>query len=95
MHNGIFTLITYRINLIKANMEFVSAREFRSNQGRVLNAAKSGQSVVLISRYGNFKIVPISSSDEIIENKIREAAKEIKDHLEGRLDLPNAKDLVF
>lgn len=76
-------------------MEIVSAREFRSNQGRVLTAAKAGQSVILTSRYGNFKIVPITDSDKIIENNIRMAAQEVKDHMEGRIELPNAKDVVF
>lgn len=35
-------------------MQVVTAREFRANQGKFLNAAKSGQSVLLTSRYGNF-----------------------------------------
>ena len=76
-------------------MEVVSAREFRSNQGRFLIAAKEGQSVLLTSRYGNFKITPITSEDMIIEKDLREAIDQVKDHIEGHIDLPNAKDIVF
>ena len=76
-------------------MEIVSAREFRSNQGKFLNAAKSGQSVVLTSRYGNFKITPISDEDEIIKRDIFASCAEVKAHVEGNLDLPLAKDIVF
>ncbi len=76
-------------------MQVVTAREFRTNQTKILSAAKSGQSVMLTSRVGNFKIVPITSEDEIVKRDILESLKEVKEHLEGRIDLPNARDLVF
>ena len=76
-------------------MEVVSAREFRSNQGKFLIAAREGQSVLLTSRYGNFKITPVKAEDMIIERDLREAVNQVKDHLEGRIQLPNAKDIVF
>ncbi|MFG6427460.1 prevent-host-death family protein [Lepagella muris] len=76
-------------------MQVVTAREFRANQTKILSAAKSGQSVMLTSRVGNFKIVPITSEDEIVKRDILESLKEVKEHLEGRIDLPNARDLVF
>lgn len=76
-------------------MEVVTAREFRANQGRFLTAARNGQSVLLTSRYGNFKIVPVSSDDHIVERDMREAYSEVKAHLEGRIDLPRAEDVVF
>jgi prevent-host-death family protein len=46
-------------------MQVVSAREFRANQGKYLIKANEGQSVLLTSRYGNFKIVPISEEDNL------------------------------
>ncbi|MDE6127192.1 MAG: prevent-host-death family protein [Muribaculaceae bacterium] len=76
-------------------MEVVSAREFRSNQGKFLTAARSGQSVLLTSRYGNFKIIPVSETDDIIERDIRASFAEVKAHLAGKTDLPLAKDVVF
>ena len=76
-------------------MEIVTAREFRSNQGKFLIAAREGQSVLLTSRYGNFKIIPVTSEDMIIERDLLEAVNQVKEHLEGRIDLPNAKDIMF
>ena len=76
-------------------MEVVTAREFRSNQGKFLIAAREGQSVLLTSRYGNFKITPVTSEDMIVERDLREAVKQVKDHMEGRIELPNARDIVF
>ncbi len=76
-------------------MEIVSAREFRSKKGKFLTAARAGRSVVLTSRYGNFKITPITDSDEIIERDIRAAYDEVKAHMSGKINLPRAKDLTF
>lgn len=76
-------------------MEIVTAREFRSNQGKFLTAARSGQSVVLTSRYGNFKITPITEEDEIVKKDIRAASAEVKAHIEGHIQLPLAKDIIF
>ncbi|MCH5238020.1 MAG: prevent-host-death family protein [Muribaculaceae bacterium] len=76
-------------------MEVVTAREFRSNQGKFLIAAREGQSVLLTSRYGNFKITPVTSEDLIIERDIREALNQVKEHMDGRIDLPKAKDIIF
>ena len=56
-------------------MQVVSTREFRSNQGRYLTAARKGQSVLLKSRYGNFKIVPVTEEDTI-EARIAEGLRE-------------------
>lgn len=52
-------------------MQVVSAREFRSNQGRFLTAAREGQSVLLTSRYGNFKIVPVTEEDSLTDRICR------------------------
>ncbi len=76
-------------------MEIVSAREFRKNQGKYLTAAKLGQSVVLLSRYGNFKITPVTGNDEIVERDLRASYAEVKAHIEGEINLPEAKDIVF
>ena len=76
-------------------MQIVSAREFRSNQGRFLTAARQGQSVMLTSRFGNFKIVPVTDDDEIVRRELQAAISEVKDHLDGKISLPNAKDIQF
>lgn len=79
----------------KKIMDIVTAREFRSNQGRYLTAARMGRSVVLTSRYGNFKITPISDADEIVERDIRASMGEVKSHVAGSIELPRAKDVIF
>lgn len=76
-------------------MQVVSAREFRSNQTKLLSAARAGNSILLTSRVGNFKIVPVSDDDEIIAQDLKEALNEVKAHLEGNITLPSAKDIVF
>lgn len=74
-------------------MQVVSAREFRSNQTNVLRAARDGQSVMLTSRVGVFMIVPVDSAETKFERAIRTSVDEVKAHMEGRLSLPNARDI--
>lgn len=76
-------------------MIVTSTREFRANQGKFLTAARKGQSVLLKSRYGNFKIVPVAADDKIVAEGLREAMGEVKAHLQGEIELPLAKDLTF
>lgn len=77
------------------DMQVVTTREFRANQSRILKAARDGQSVLLTSRVGNFKIVPIDSEDVIVERHLKTALEEVKAHKERRLTLSNARDVVF
>lgn len=74
-------------------MYVVSAREFRSNQGKYLNAAMSGQSVLLTSRYGNFKITPVSEEDNLT-TRICKGLKEVKMIMDGELPRRSMRDLL-
>jgi antitoxin (DNA-binding transcriptional repressor) of toxin-antitoxin stability system len=76
-------------------MQVISAREFRANQTKILTAAKNGQTIMLTSRIGNFKIVPITSEDKIVERDILASLEEVKAHIDGKIDLPNAKEIEF
>ena len=76
-------------------MQVVSARDFRANQTKILTAARKGQTVMLTSRVGNFKIVPITDDDAIIERDLRATIEEVKAHIEGKVSLPNARDIEF
>lgn len=76
-------------------MQVVTAREFHANLSKILTAARDGQSVILTSIVGYFKIVPIDNEDAIIEWHLRTALKEVKAHKEGRITLSNARDVVF
>lgn len=40
----------------------------------------------------NFKITPVTSEDMIIERDLHEAINQVKEHIEGHIELPNAKD---
>lgn len=77
-------------------MVVVSAREFRAQQTKVLSAALEGESVLLTSRIGNFKIVPVSEDDKLIMyQELKEKMdKAIKDMKEGKtLKFSSEKDV--
>lgn len=77
----------------KRIMQIVSTREFRANQGRFLSAAKRGQSVILTSRYGNFKITPVTEEDNLTPH-IVEALREVKLIETGQLPAKSAKSFL-
>ena len=65
-------------------MTVISIRDFRANQGKYLGLAASGESVILTSRAGSFKIVPITEDDGLVSKKdflarVDEARKSIAD----------------
>ena len=58
-------------------MEYVSAKNFRENQSRVLTKARCGHQIVLTSRVGAFKIVPMTD-EEILASQIIAGVNEAK-----------------
>lgn len=64
-------------------MEIVSARDFRANQTAVLTKALSGESVLLTSRIGMFKIIPVTEEDSLT-TRICKSLKEVKQIREGK-----------
>ena len=65
-------------------MTVISVRDFRENQGKYLGLAASGESVILTSRRGQFKIVPVTEDDSVISKseffaKLEKARKSIED----------------
>lgn len=74
-------------------MQVVSAREFRANQGKYLIKANEGQSVLLTSRYGSFKIVPISEEDNLT-TRICKGLQQVKQMEEGKLPRRTIEDLL-
>jgi antitoxin (DNA-binding transcriptional repressor) of toxin-antitoxin stability system len=50
-------------------MTVVSIRDFRANQSKYLGLAAGGESVILTSRTGSFKIVPITEDDSLVSKK--------------------------
>ena len=74
-------------------MEIVSARDFRSNQTAVLKKALRGESVILTSRVGSFKITPVTEEDSLT-TRICRGLKEVKMIQEGKLPRRKIDDLI-
>lgn len=58
-------------------MEIVSARDFRANQTAVLKKALRGESVLLSSRVGVFRIIPVTKDDSIT-TRVSRGLREVK-----------------
>ena len=81
-------------------MTIVSARDFRANQGKYFSMVNSGEHVILKSREGNFRLVPVSSSDSIsdetqkITADLRGALRELKEVIVGKKKLNTLDSLI-
>lgn len=81
-------------------MTIVSARDFRANQGKYFSMVNSGEHVILKSREGNFRLVPVSSSDSIsdetqkITADLRGALRELKEVIAGKKKLNTLDSLI-
>ena len=81
-------------------MTIVSARDFRANQGKYFSMVNSGEHVVLKSREGNFRLVPVSSSDSFSDSEqnvaedLRGALRELKEVLAGKKQLNTLDHLI-
>ena len=54
-------------------MVVVSSREFRANQRKYFDLARSNDVVITSRSYGSYRLVPVSSSDILIDNASLEA----------------------
>lgn len=88
-------------------MVVVSSSEFRDNQRKFFDMA-SVQRVIIKRKNQFLELVPCgtvipeapaineeSNYAEKIRKELRESINEIKTHLKGEIDLPNAKDVQF
>lgn len=78
-------------------MIVLTGREFRANQAKYVGVAQSGEDVVVKSRVGSFRIVPIAEDDIIIsKNNLSEnlyrALLEVKNAREGKGKLLSWED---
>ena len=68
-------------------MTIVSAREFRANQSRYFGMVNRGEHVVLKSRMGRFRLMPIVEGEEEpkrdVTTEVCRAMKDWKDYLDG------------
>jgi antitoxin (DNA-binding transcriptional repressor) of toxin-antitoxin stability system len=74
-------------------MQIVSAREFRTNQTVVLRRALEGESILLTSRLGAFKITPVSEEDSLT-SRICEGLREVKDIIDGKIEAKSAREFL-
>lgn len=74
-------------------MEIVSARDFRANQTKILTKALRGNSVLLSSRVGMFKIIPVSEEDTLT-TRICNGLKQVKMIEEGKLPRRTIQDML-
>jgi antitoxin (DNA-binding transcriptional repressor) of toxin-antitoxin stability system len=79
-------------------MVIVSTRDFRSNQSHYLNLVNKGESVILRSRTGNYRLTPVSDEDVVANRdltaELRSALLEVKDALAGKKTLQSLDSLI-
>ncbi len=79
-------------------MVVVSTRDFRTNQTKYLNLAKSGEHVVLKSRAGSFRIFPeednsINATHDMMQD-LKNALTEVRNAISGKCTLQSADSLL-
>lgn len=74
-------------------MEVVSARNFRANQTNILTKALKGESILLSSRIGMFKITPVTEEDTLT-TRICNGLKQVKMIQEGKLPRRTIQDML-
>lgn len=81
-------------------MTIVSARDFRANQGKYFSMVNSGEHVILKSREGNFRLVPVAPTDSVSEGSqqiaadLRGALRELKEVIAGKKQLNTLDSLI-
>ncbi len=74
-------------------MEIVSARDFRANQTAILTKALKGESVLLTSRIGTFKITPVDENDTLT-TRICEGLEEVRLAESGKRSVKSARTFL-
>ena len=74
-------------------MEIVSARDFRANQSAILSKALKGESILLTSRLGTFKITPVTE-DDTLTTRICKGLEQVKKIQEGKLPRKSVQDFI-
>ena len=80
-------------------MVVVTGRDFRANTAKYVDVAYRGEDVVVKSRAGSFRIVPISEDDIVINKRdlteeLRGALMEAKEASEGKRKLNTLDNLI-
>ena len=80
-------------------MVVVTGRDFRANTAKYVGVALRGEDVVVKSRAGSFRVVPISEDDIVINKRdlteeLRGALLEAKESIEGKRKLNTLDNLI-
>lgn len=80
-------------------MVVVTGRDFRANTAKYVDVAYRGEDVVVKSRAGSFRIVPVTEDDIIVNKRdlaeeLRGALMEVKESLEGKRKLNTLDHLI-
>jgi|GEM_PF-844823 len=80
-------------------MIIVTGRDFRANTSKYVGVAYRGEDVVVKSKIGSWKVVPITENDIIVNKKdlkfeLRQALIEVKESLEGKRKLNTLENLI-
>ena len=80
-------------------MVVVTGRDFRANTAKYVGVAYQCEDVVVKSRAGSFRIVPISENDVVINKRdlsaeLRGALMEAKESIEGKRKLNTLDNLI-
>ena len=74
-------------------MHVIPLSKFRTNQTAALLLALQGESVLLTSRLGAFKLTPVTSEEKIV-SWISEGLEEVKLIEAGKLPAKSAKEFL-
>ena len=80
-------------------MIVVTGRDFRANTARYVGVALRGEDVVVKSRMGSFRVVPITEDDIIVNKRdlsteLRGALLEARESMEGKRKLNTLDNLI-
>ena len=57
-------------------MIIVTGREFRANQAKYFDFANQGEDVIIKSRRGSFRIIPVTNEDVVYAGEVYEMKEE-------------------
>lgn len=74
----------------------VSAKDFRANQSRYIGMAHSGEDVILTSRAGSVRLIPVAPQKEAKQNRVYIENGEVKvDIVTDTMSIEEAKALTL
>ena len=77
----------------------VTVRDFRANQSKYIGYAHNGEDVILKSRAGSVRLIPVEPGKAMTDSRdltaeLRSALSDVKDSMLGRKNLLSWEDLL-